>query len=103
MKTFNLMTKLGRVLLTAVVALPLAVSCMDDINDLKDKVTNLENRLNELELRLNQELAALEDLINGKITIAKVNPKHKISINNFFIVFLLFYSSKGTRGNSLSS
>jgi hypothetical protein len=34
---------------------------------------------------------------------AKVNPKHKISINNFFIVFLLFYSSKGTRGNSLSS
>lgn len=75
MKTFNLMAKLGKVLLASAVALPLAVSCMDDINDLKDKVTNLENRLNELELRLNQELAALEDLINGKITIAKVNPK----------------------------
>jgi hypothetical protein len=33
---------------------------------------------------------------------AKVNPKHKMKINNFFITLLLFYGSKGTRGNSLS-
>lgn len=56
-------------LLAVVLVFPMMVSCMDEINALKDKVTEIENRLNQLELRLNEELAALEDLINGKVTI----------------------------------
>ena len=97
MKTFNLMTKLGRVLLISAVALPLAVSCMDDINDLKDKVTNLENRLNELELRLNQELAALEDLINGKITIALRMTVHTASNFRQALISLFILSRSNSR------
>ena len=56
-------------LLAVVLVLPMTVSCMDEINALKDRVNEMENRLNQLELRLNEELAALEDLINGKVTI----------------------------------
>ena len=56
-------------LLAVVLVFPMMVSCMDEINALKDKVNEIENRLNQLELRLNEELAALEDLINGKVTI----------------------------------
>lgn len=70
MKNFTKFTWLGRMLLSAAVLLPLMLSCVgDDLDALKDKVGDLENRLNNLELRLNEELQALEDLIEGKVTI----------------------------------
>ena len=71
MKNFTKLTWLCRTLLAVVLVFPMTVSCMDEINALKDKVNDIENRLNQLELRLNEELAALEDLINGKVTITQ--------------------------------
>ena len=71
MKNFTKLTWLCRMLLAVVLVLPMTVSCMDEINALKDKVNELANRFNQLELRLNDELAALEDLINGKVTITQ--------------------------------
>lgn len=80
MNFFKTMAKTaGRILLPAIVALPMTVSCYDDsavrgdINDLEEQLGLLVDKVLELEQQLNGELKTLKDLLAGKLLITDVS------------------------------
>ena len=69
MKTdkFNLLS-VGRALAACLIALaPVALSC--DVSELDDRLTELENRVTDLESELVAEISALQELLDGNVTV----------------------------------
>ena len=73
MKIFSIFKSgMLKVALVSMVALPLAVSCFDP-SGLQEQIDMLVDKVYELETKLNNEIAALQDMLKGKVLISNVS------------------------------